>query len=270
MKVKLVGEGRTAEIFQHQDQTIVKLYRENVLEQNILREYEISQFVYSQDIPTPKPIELITVDNRQGIVFEQILGPSLLKIISKQPWRVGKYARMMAELHYNLHKLEATEEIGRQKEILKRGIKEAPMLSVDEKSVILSYLENLPEGHQLCHGDFHPDNVLWDQKAWIIDWMTGLSGDPAGDAARSVIMFSMGAMPQRVSIFTKLGIGFIRKRLTKVYIREYTQLSGQSYAEIDRWILPVAAARLVEWLPVAEKEQLVQDIRKRLKLLSTG
>ncbi|MDQ0195189.1 phosphotransferase family protein [Paenibacillus wynnii] len=268
MKVELIGEGRTAEILQHTNQTIVKLYRENIPEQNILREFKISQFVYTQGIRSPKPFELISIDDRKGIVFEQIQGPSLLKMISKNPWRVSQYAKMMAELHYSLHKLDATEEIGHQKEMLSRCIKEAPMLDIGEKSAILSYLENLPENHKLCHGDFHPDNVLLDQEAWIIDWMTGLAGDPNGDAARSVIMFSIGAIPQQAPLPVKLMIGFIRKRLTKGYIREYLRLSGQSYADIDQWVLPVAAARLVEWLPHTEKEQLLTEIRKRLKTLS--
>jgi hypothetical protein len=63
---------------------------------------------------------------------------------------------------------------------------------------------------------------------------------------------------------------FIRKRLTKEYVREYLGLSGQSYADIDRWILPEAAARLVEWLPLPEKEQLVKEIRKRLRSVSAN
>lgn len=94
--------------------------------------------------------------------------------------------------------------------------------------------------------------------------MTGIMGNPAGDAARSVLLFSMGAMPPGASQMAKFVIGFMRQRLTKGYIREYLALSGQSYAAIDGWILPVAAARLVEGVPVQEKEQLVREIRKRL------
>lgn len=42
MKAKLVGEGRTAEIWQHDDQRILKLYREDIAEQHVSREYKIS------------------------------------------------------------------------------------------------------------------------------------------------------------------------------------------------------------------------------------
>jgi len=171
VKAKLVGEGRTAEIWQHEDQRILKLYREDVSEQNISREYTISQFVHAQGVRTPQPFELISEQTRQGIVFQQIQGPSLLKVMGEKPWKVSKYARMMAGLHFDLHKLEITEEIGQQKDMLKWNIIGAPMLSEDEKSVILSYLEKLPEGTHLCHGDFHPDNVLMDDE--LDDWRGG-------------------------------------------------------------------------------------------------
>ncbi|MNW66524.1 hypothetical protein D3C74_450020 [compost metagenome] len=95
--------------------------------------------------------------------------------------------------------------------------------------------------------------------------MTGITGSPAADTARSVLMLSIGAMPPGTSLFTRVVTGFIRQRLTKGYIREYLSLSGGSYAEINAWILPVAAARLIEGVPVAEKEQLAKEVRKRLR-----
>lgn len=48
MEMKLVGEGRTAEIWEHGDQKILKLYREDISEHNISQEYKISQYVYTQ------------------------------------------------------------------------------------------------------------------------------------------------------------------------------------------------------------------------------
>ena len=102
------------------------------------------------------------------------------------------------------------------------------------------------------------------ENVWIIDWMTGQAGNSAGDAARSLVMLSMGAVPEGTPMIARFGIGFIRKRLTEGYLRQYLKLSGQSKADIEQWILPVAAARLTEWLPAPEKEQLVREIRKRL------
>lgn len=58
MKAKLVGEGRTAEIWQHDDQRILKLYREDIAEQHVSREYKISQFVHARGVRTPSLLSL--------------------------------------------------------------------------------------------------------------------------------------------------------------------------------------------------------------------
>ncbi|MNC36449.1 Phosphotransferase enzyme family protein [compost metagenome] len=265
MPGKRIGEGRTAEVREYGTGKILKLYRGDIPAQYVEHEYEISKYVYKQSIQTPQPIELVTIEERKGIIFQQIHGRSMLRLIGEKPWKLGGYTRQLAALHHDLHKLQGAEAFGRQKDILRSSIIAAPMLTMEEKTPVLDKLEQLPEGDRLLHGDFHPDNVLIDGQAWIIDWMTGITGNPAGDAARSVIMFSMGALPPGASLATRLVTGFIRQRLTKGYIREYLRLSGLTYAEVNAWVLPVAAARLTEGVPLAEKEQLVREIRRRLK-----
>lgn len=51
---------------------------------------------------------------------------------------------------------------------------------------------------------------------------------------------------------------------TRLREKRYIELSGISLSEIERWTMPVAAARLVEWVPEEEKNQLVQCVRERL------
>ncbi|WP_342564114.1 aminoglycoside phosphotransferase family protein [Paenibacillus sp. FSL R7-0345] len=264
-----IGVGRTAEVWEHGEETIVKLYLEDFPPEAVGQEFKVSTYVYNQgSVRTPRPVELIEAEGRRGIVFQQIHGRSLLSLISGQPWRLSGYARQLASLHYELHQLEGSPALGRYKEQLRRQIVAAPILSMEEKTAILEHLQQLPEGSRLCHGDFHPDNVLIDAEgAWIIDWMNGICGNPAADAARSVLLFSMGTMPPGSPLVKRVVTSFIRQKLTKVYIREYLRLSGGSYAGINAWIVPVAAARLTEGIPAAEKEQLAKEIRRRLRSL---
>lgn len=268
MQGQVIGVGRTAEVREYGAGKILKLYREEIPEQHVDIEYRLSMLVYEQGVATPQPYERIQVEGRQGIVYQQIMGPTLLKLMGRKPWLNFSCFRKMAELHYSLHQLDGLGEAGGQKKLLARNIAAAPMLNEDEKSQILEQLALLPEGKKLCHGDFHPDNVLMDDKLWVIDWMTGVSGNPAADVARSYIMFSIGAIPEGASSFMKRFIGFARKRMTAQYLSNYQRLSGLSAAEIEPWVLPVAAARLVEWLSPPEKEQLVSEIRRRLAALS--
>lgn len=265
MQGKRIGVGRTAEVWEYGDGAILKLYREDMPEEHVDREFKVSSYAYAQGVHTPRPVGLVTVENRKGIVFERIAGKTLLKQIGEQPWKTGGYARQLAGLHYSLHQQQGPDGEGLQKKLLKQQIIAAPMLTMEEKSAVLEHLARLPEGNRLCHGDFHPDNVLGEGEAWTIDWMTGISGHPAADTARSVILLSMGSMPPGTPFFTRVITSFIRQRLGKGYIREYLKLSGQPYAGINAWVLPVAAARLIEGIPLAEKEQLAREVRRRLR-----
>ncbi|WP_151735765.1 phosphotransferase family protein [Paenibacillus tengchongensis] len=265
MEGKRVGIGRTAEVFVYGDGTILKLYREEIDGYQVEREYRISKHVYEQGLRTPQPLELVEAEGRQGIVFEQVQGVSLLKLIGEKPLQLSAFAAQLAGLHAGLHQLEGPDPQVRQKEQLEKCIIAAPMLTMDEKSAVLEQLARLPAGDRLCHGDFHPDNVLVGGEAWVIDWMTGIAGHPDADAARTVLLLSMGAMPPGTPLLRKFVTGFFRQRLTKLYIREYLRLTGKNYSAINAWIVPVASARLWEGVPLGEKEQLAREIRRRLR-----
>lgn len=46
------------------------------------------------------------------------------------------------------------------------------------------------------------------------------------------------------------------------------KLANKDYAEVDPWILPVAAARLSDGIPDEEKNALLLEIRARLKTIT--
>lgn len=75
MKAKLVGEGRTAEIWQHDDQRILKLYREDIAEQHVSREYKISQFVHARGVRTPQPLSLFLNNQDKVLYFNKLKVP---------------------------------------------------------------------------------------------------------------------------------------------------------------------------------------------------
>lgn len=263
-----VGQGRTADVFQLADDKIIKLFRKNFSKEAISREFSASCFVYSLGLQTPKPVELTTLDGRDGIIFQRLSGRTLLKWMAKQPWLIRRQSRTLAKLHAQMHACAVPgDSLPSQKDVLSANIKAAAQLSDSEKTVILAYLEGLPEQRMLCHGDFHPDNVLVDGGFWTIDWMTAVSGSPAADAARSVLLFRYGSLPEGASPAVKILIQYLRKRMNKYYVAEYLRLSGLSYSDLDRWILPVAAARLTDWIPSEELEQLAAEVRLRLSAI---
>lgn len=264
MTSKRIGQGRTAEVFEQPENRILKLYRPDFPEDAVQHEFQTSSLAYSMGVRTPKPYEQIRVEDRKGVVFQRIRGKSLLALIVKKPWTVRRQAGLLARLHADLHTYPAGEIGRKQKAVLRQYISAAPLLTEEEKKQVLAHLESLPEEEKLCHGDFHPDNVLYDGDCWIVDWMTGMSGNPAGDAARSVVILGAGTLPDGTPRLIRSAVQRLRGRLKKSYVEEYLKVSGIPYPEIEQWIMPVAAARLVEWLPPAEKDQLAAIVRERL------
>ncbi|MFC2013409.1 phosphotransferase family protein [Chloroflexota bacterium] len=52
------------------------------------------------------------------------------------------------------------------------------------KEVVLEALEQLPDGSAVCHGDFHPRNIIISSRGpVIIDWANATQGNPLADVA---------------------------------------------------------------------------------------
>ncbi|MFD0698095.1 phosphotransferase family protein [Paenibacillus sp. GCM10027628] len=271
--MKQIGEGRTAEIFAHSHDKVLKLYRLGIPKDAIIYEFEINKRVASLGIPVPEVYGLIESEGRVGIIFQYIEGNSLLQKIVQNPFELNYYTKLLAEMHSQIHKHEInTDDVGKhfrkQKEVLAVNIHHAAPLSKDEKNAIIHYLEKLPNGNYLCHGDFHPDNVMVGEEKWIIDWMTGMIGNPAGDIARTMLLFRYGTLPEETPSHIMEALRLMRDKIGDVYIKHYLSYSKLQIDDIDQWTLPIAAARLTEWIPDKEKDALILLIRKRLQQIA--
>ena len=156
---KPIAYGRTAEIYAWQEGQILKLFYDWVSASAAENEAQVAHAVYASGLPVPKPGEILTVEGRYGLVYERLDGLTMLGIFQKQPWRMRALAKQFAELHVHMH-ATPTGQPNSQRERLQQKIKEAKPLSDALKQAALAALALLPEGESLCHGDFHPDNII--------------------------------------------------------------------------------------------------------------
>ncbi|WP_256762449.1 aminoglycoside phosphotransferase family protein [Cohnella sp. WQ 127256] len=261
---EVIAFGRTAEILSFDNQQVLKLFKSGIPEHMITAEFNISKVVFNLGILCPQPIELVDYGDRKGIIYSRVNGKTILNIISRKLWTINKEAKRMARIHYHIHRHSASD-IPKQKEIITERIKQAPILSTEEKRRMILNLNELKEDNKLCHGDYHPDNIILDdQNEWIIDWMTGMEGNPAGDVARTFLLLKLGRMPEETPKIILGIVSRIRNQILKTYMNEYLKSSEITIKEIDQWITPVAAARLTEWIPDEEKRDLVELIRRSI------
>ena len=204
MNYTLIGCGRTSEVFKYDESHVLKLYYDFMSKEAIENEFAVSEFVYGHTINTPKPLQIITENGRTGIVYEEIRGQSFLAVLGKNPLRMKYIARQMAELHTTIHSVTYQDPHTNQKLRMISVITQSPDLDQHTKDRIIAYIHTLPDGTALCHGDFHPDNILVaNQKLWIIDWMTGMQGDAAGDVARTKMLIETSELPGEIPYILK-------------------------------------------------------------------
>lgn len=209
--------------------------------------------------------EMVCHEGRQGIICQHIPGKTLLDYIAGKPLTAMAQARSLANIHREIHK-HTVSGLPSQKQNLAANISMGKALSEPERQKVLSYLDALPEGGMLCHGDFHPDNIMVSpQGTYVLDWMNATIGVPAGDVARTTLLLRDATPPPGTSPWMAGLLGIVRKRFYAAYIREYCLGSELTTDQINAWILPAAAARLTEDLPPAEKQVLLDIVHRLLK-----
>jgi aminoglycoside phosphotransferase (APT) family kinase protein len=264
---KMLGRGRTADVFLHRGKYVVKLFRPSFPKQAIDNEYLVSSTIGSL-IDIPRAHDRVIIGGREAIVFDLIKGESGFKHLLLNPWSVKRFARQFAALHVKIHAISVPDQIPEMNAVLIRNMTMHDLLPSDVKARIIKHLNTLPGGNVLCHGDFHPDNILLQRgRPYVLDWMTAARGNPLADAARTSVLLKWAQPgPGTPALFRVLLAG-IRSRFFEHYISRYQELTGARREDIERWELPVMAARLMEWIPKEEKELLVSGIQKKLKTI---
>ena len=239
-----LARGRTADVFAWDDGHVLKLFHNWFSLEDIEYEMKIARAVHASGVKSPAVKELVNVQGRNGLVYERVRGESMLSMFQRSPWKVISYARTLAHLHTQMHACAFEADVPKQRRRLQHSIRDAEALPVMLKTSLLQSLESLPDGGKVCHGDFHPANVLLTETdSTVIDWIDASSGNPLADVARtSIILLGAAASSQVPNPLLKI---FVRT-FHAAYVREYFRLRPGGYDEYRRWLPIMAGARLRE------------------------
>jgi uncharacterized protein (TIGR02172 family) len=258
-----IAYGHTAEIYAWPDNKVLKLFYDQYDPEEARYELEISRAVQTSGLPIPCAGELVQVKGRNGLTYQRVEGSSMGKIIMRKPWTGFRYAGRMADLHIRMHAITIEANIPKLHQRLANKINKANALSNKQKLQLISLLQKMPEGDRLCHGDFHPDNILVTKDGEvIIDWIDASLGNPLADVARTTILL-LGAM-ETVQLKSPIMKFFVRMFHSN-YLHSYFSQWPGGESEYYRWLPIVAAARLSENIPEVE-QWLIGQTEKALEL----
>lgn len=254
---ELVGEGREAETLAWGDGKVLRLLRYASRTADLDRLVAAMTAANDAGAPVPAVYERVHVDGRPGVVMERVDGPDLLTVVERGPWRFRWAARVLGRVHAVIHDTVAPQDLPDL-----RSFSEERIRSTDVPTDLADFarrrLDELPDGDRLCHGDFHPGNVLVGERGPVaIDWTNGTRGDPNADIARTMVMFRLGELPPDSSA--------LLRRFDRIGRRAFVRLYGRAY----RRARSVDDMLVERWTPVRAVERLFEDIEgERPRLLA--
>jgi len=244
---QLIGQGREAQIFEWENGTVLRLLRASGGAGRVEREAAAMRAAASAGVAVPAVFGTTTVDGRAGLITGRVDGPDLITLMGKEPWMVPKAARIVGTTQARMHGVVAPVELTRLREQIRFKINAATDLPRELAESALAMLEALPDGDRLCHGDFHPANVLVGRNGpAVIDWTGATRGDPAADLARTRLLLQAGAVPEHMPFLIRRLHALGRGAFYHGYRRAYERLRPIDTALVDRWEAVRAADRLFE------------------------
>jgi len=238
---RLLAAGQRAEVFEWGTR-VVKLSRSTGSKPVIFREAAIHAAVEALGLPVPSVWSVQQIDGRWGIVFDRVSGVSFAEQMRHDAAAIPRYLRILAHLHTRIH-AHSANEFSCLKIWLATNIDRVIVLDDARKQILLNGLRGMPDGDRLCHGDFHPMNVLGEaSQPIVIDWPNACRGDPAADVCRSYLLLRLHA-----------------DEIAKPYLDAYYRVASVRCETVLDWLRYVAAARLAEDVP-GEQHRLLELI----------
>jgi aminoglycoside phosphotransferase (APT) family kinase protein len=258
--LELLGAGREAEIFAWDDGRVLRLARDPSGDGMIEREVIALTAARRAGAHVPGVYERVTCDGRPGVVLDRLDGTDLLDSLAGRPWTVRAAGKTLGVEHAALHRVEAPAGLPDLREELRHRLG-SPLVPDDVRVRTLERLDALPDGDRLLHGDFHPANLLRTGDGYVvIDWTNGMSGDPAADVARTVLLTGGGKLADGTAVIVRVIAPVARRLLLAGYLGAYARETPLDRDLVDRWLPVWAAARLSEGID-PEREFLLDRAR---------
>lgn len=167
--MNIIGTGNTATIQQETATIVRKQFHAHVPHAAVQQEFQNHLSIQNHFPMTPRVYNQVN----HSIRMEYLKGESLGDLMKRHPVRILRYMTTMVALQRYLHTL---------------SVDGLPLL----QERYPAHTE-LVAGHTLCHGDFHPYNLLLvKEDVYVIDWMDASIGNPLMDVARTFLLLRYG------------------------------------------------------------------------------
>ena len=226
-----IAERKTKTVYKDSDKTI-KLFVENYSKADILNEaLNQARVEEGTALNVPKLLEVTKIDGRWGLVSEHIEGTPLNKLMEEHSEKEEEYLNLFVDTQIKILS-NSVPLLNRIKDKFRRKLSNAVNIDENTRYELMQRLEGMKNHTKLCHGDFNPSNVIIKEngEVYVIDWSHVTQGNASADAARTFLLFSIEG----------------KSELAEKYINLFSEKSGITKANIQRWIPIVAATQMTK------------------------
>ena len=235
---------------------VLRLYTSKDQADKAQKEADVQKFAASHGYPAVNPVLI----DRQATGFDlpimvmpRVDGRPMLEVVMSNPLKVGRWLGQLAYLQVALHALPTVDcPLERGAPLVERKLQELrdDHTGDTDQARALEWLEQhkatvAMEEVVLCHGDFHPLNILIDESgtANVLDWSDASLGDRHFDVARSVLIFWIAPIIAE-STLERVALRAARGYLQWQYLRSYRRLYPIDDQRLGYW---KALHALVAW-----------------------
>lgn len=178
-----IAEGNTAEIFEVDEKRVLKLFNEGYSKSTVQHEYDNHCMVSRVMENVPKLYEFIEENQRFGFIMEKVQGKSLATMM-QDDYTFDQAMEIFTNLHKNWLIQTMVDAVPYTEWM--RNLFNENLLDGE----LSDKIKRLPSGNILCHGDFHPYNIILTSEKGpvIIDFANICKAPKEYDAARTYFL----------------------------------------------------------------------------------
>jgi aminoglycoside phosphotransferase (APT) family kinase protein len=180
---RLLASGRDGDIYELGPGLVLRRAKDGRV---IEAEARVISYAAEHGYPVPQIHEI-----RAGgteIVMERLDGPMMMDDITRHPWTLARNARVLADLHEQLHEITAPD-----------------------------WLRQL-DGNcdRLLHLDLHPMNIMMTKRGpVVIDWTNAARGEPLTDVGLTYVLMTCATNPMPPLV--RMLVDPFRRTMTNVF-----------------------------------------------------
>mgnify|MGYP001825204786 CR=1 FL=1 len=241
-----MARGNTSDVWAWSERTVIKVLRPGIPDHWADLEAETVARVHAAGVPVPATEGVIEFDGRPGIVLERIDGVAMWERMKAEPASVPDLILQLVDLQTEVQATAVPELISMNAR-LRTKISEAMQLPLEDRRAAQELLDRLPVGQALCHGDFHPANIILTARGPVIlDWFDAAAGDITADFVRSSLLMRP---PFDRSSWLAGSTPELLDQIHSHYITELVRRGCLDARAFGAWEVVTAVARMSEPVP---------------------